>query len=92
MSTKKYKVEQRKNITMIIKVKLQKTLKNIRRIIKKRLINGRKNIMIIIKKRLNKITKYHENNKEKINKKCICQCGGIYTYSNKARHEKTENT
>lgn len=32
---------------------------------------------------------YYEINKEKFNEKHICDCGGIYTYTHKARHEKS---
>ena len=33
---------------------------------------------------------YCKNNKDKINEKFDCKCGINYTYSNKARHEKTQ--
>ena len=33
---------------------------------------------------------YYEKNKEKINEKFTCPCGGTYTYQNKARHLKTK--
>ena len=35
------------------------------------------------------MTKYREDNKERINKKFNCVCGGKYTRSNKAKHEKS---
>jgi hypothetical protein len=41
-----------------------------------------------------KIIKYQEDNKDKIkewqNKKNICECGGLYTQSNKSIHNKTK--
>ena len=33
---------------------------------------------------------YREDNKHKINEKCICECGLNYTYNHKARHERTK--
>jgi hypothetical protein len=32
--------------------------------------------------------KFYEKHKEDINKKCTCVCGGSYTKSNKAKHDK----
>jgi hypothetical protein len=32
---------------------------------------------------------YYENNKKKLNEKINCECGGLYTYNNKARHFKS---
>jgi hypothetical protein len=32
----------------------------------------------------------YENNKEEINKKLNCKCGGKYTQRTKSRHEKTK--
>ena len=32
---------------------------------------------------------YRDTNKDKINEKNICECGGVYINSNKARHLKT---
>jgi len=41
-----------------------------------------------------KIKEKYENNKEDIakrqNKKCICECGAEYTYTNKIRHQKSK--
>jgi hypothetical protein len=37
-----------------------------------------------------KIKEYRDTNREKINEKHTCQCGGCYTYVNKAKHEKTQ--
>ena len=34
--------------------------------------------------------KYRENNKEHLNKKFVCECGGKYTHQNKAVHSKTK--
>jgi hypothetical protein len=34
--------------------------------------------------------KYRENNKEHLNKKFVCECGGKYTHQNKAAHSKTK--
>ena len=34
--------------------------------------------------------KYYIDNKEKINKKFNCECGGMYTKSNKTNHTKTK--
>ena len=49
---------------------------------------GRKDITKEYKK------EYYEKNKDEINKAkgniCVCQCGQQYTYSNKARHEKSK--
>jgi hypothetical protein len=33
---------------------------------------------------------YYQVNKEKINTKYICECGGRYSHSSKARHDKTQ--
>lgn len=33
---------------------------------------------------------YYEKNKEKINKKIICECGGTFCFSGRARHLKTK--
>ena len=33
---------------------------------------------------------YRDNNKDKINKKNICGCGGKFTNSNKSMHYKTK--
>jgi len=32
---------------------------------------------------------YREEKRDKINEKCDCECGGKYTYANKAHHSKT---
>lgn len=47
-----------------------------------------KNIVGRTKKESKKI--YRENNKEKINQKNICYCGGQYINNNKARHLKSK--
>jgi hypothetical protein len=36
------------------------------------------------------IKQYYETNKEKLNEKFDCDCGGKYTFQNKARHEKSQ--
>ena len=36
------------------------------------------------------VAKYREVNKDDINKKHICQCGGHYTTVNKSKHEQTK--
>jgi hypothetical protein len=36
-----------------------------------------------------KLRQYYQDNKEKINKKFTCECGGCYTFQNKARHFKS---
>ncbi|MFY8161327.1 MAG: GIY-YIG nuclease family protein [Candidatus Kapaibacteriota bacterium] len=36
-------------------------------------------------------TQYRKNNKNKINEKHNCLCGGKYTCANKSRHEKSKN-
>lgn len=33
---------------------------------------------------------YYQVNKEKINTKYICECGGRYSHSSRARHDKTQ--
>jgi len=34
--------------------------------------------------------KWYDENKEKLNKKCICECGLTYTYHHKTRHIKSK--
>ena len=36
------------------------------------------------------IKQYYETNKEKLNEKIVCNCGGKYIFQNKARHNKTK--
>ena len=38
----------------------------------------------------NKIKEHYENNKEKLHEKFDCECGGKYTFKNKALHAKTQ--